>query len=206
MSATLDSEYFSGLMARRQALLWAIATRRQLDRWEALVASIVREQVSAAGTVVWEAEVERHFALIAGRNLLWALDLPGSEVVVDRSALETVKNLRDVHEHWNENMPVFNVSPLQEAPPRKSGQTLAAQEPDRTPFSQFAWNSTEGPMLWSGLPAATLRAVLDEIEEQVLAADPSLERFRPPRAPSPWLGEAAGADRWWPLQQAAGDR
>jgi hypothetical protein len=71
--------YFNELMLNRQRLLWALATRRQLERWEPLVAAAVLDGFAgrqSADTDVWSAEIERHLVLVAARNLLRALELP----------------------------------------------------------------------------------------------------------------------------------
>jgi hypothetical protein len=72
-------DYFDGVMVHRQRLLWAIATRQQLERWEPLVASVIRlnlyDSLVPDGVTVWTAQMEHHFALIAARNLFKALDL-----------------------------------------------------------------------------------------------------------------------------------
>jgi hypothetical protein len=39
----MTTDYFNEGMVNRQRLLWAIATRRQLERWEPLVAAILNE-------------------------------------------------------------------------------------------------------------------------------------------------------------------
>jgi hypothetical protein len=60
-------------------MLWALATRRQLERWEPLVAAAVLDGFAgrqSADTDVWSAEIERHLVLVAARNLLRALELP----------------------------------------------------------------------------------------------------------------------------------
>ena len=41
MTSPLADEYFDQTMLNRQRLLWAVATRRQLERWEPLVAGAV---------------------------------------------------------------------------------------------------------------------------------------------------------------------
>jgi hypothetical protein len=41
---------------------------------------------------------------------------------------------RDLHEHWEENMPVFNVSPRVEMPPRSTGRRFAARNPKAGPY------------------------------------------------------------------------
>jgi hypothetical protein len=66
-------------MVDRQRLLWAVATRRQLERWEAVLAPCVRGAMvdrEPAGVDVWSAAIEHHFALVAARHLLRALELP----------------------------------------------------------------------------------------------------------------------------------
>src|SRR4051794_39310195 len=102
-------------MLNRERLAWAVATRRQLDRWEPLVAENVRrsfEDRQLDDADIWAAQVEHHFALIAARHLLQALDLePRSGVAVDPTVRAELKEGRDLHEHWDENLPIFNVSP-----------------------------------------------------------------------------------------------
>lgn len=71
-------KYFDTPMLNRQRLLWAIATRRQLERWEPIVAEDTRRGLDGSQLDpwdIWSAEVERHFLLVAARNLLRALDL-----------------------------------------------------------------------------------------------------------------------------------
>jgi hypothetical protein len=72
-------DYYSDLMVNRQRLLWTIATRQQLERWEPFVADAVRrgfESRELDATDIWQAEIEHHFTLVAARNLFHALDLP----------------------------------------------------------------------------------------------------------------------------------
>ena len=42
----MTTDYFNEGMVNRQRLLWAIATRRQLERWEPLVAAILNEDLA----------------------------------------------------------------------------------------------------------------------------------------------------------------
>lgn len=194
--AGLRDDYFSPLMVRRQVLIWVVAARRQLDRWEALVASMLTQSASRRSVIAWEAEVERQLALVAGRHVLRAVRLSGWNHEVDTTPLDVITDLRNVGEHSDESMPVFNVSPQDGDPPRASGRRLAQALPRSNPFSPFEWNSREG----AGLPASRLREVLDALEQTVLSIDPSLARFVPPSPESPWLGEGAGSDQWWPRE------
>lgn len=89
----MTGHYFDDTMSNRQRLLWTIATRRQLERWEPIVAAVVRGRLAGRqpdGEDVWSAEIEHHFALIAARNLFRALDLPPSaNVPVDQTLRPT---------------------------------------------------------------------------------------------------------------------
>ena len=111
----MTGDYFDSRTVNRQRLLWTVATRRQLERWEPLVATILN--ASAAGRQLdgqtwWLAEIEHHLALVAARNLLHALDLPpGTGVSIDQTLRDELKEGRDLHEHWLDYMPVFNVTP-----------------------------------------------------------------------------------------------
>jgi hypothetical protein len=107
-------------MVNRQRLLWTIATRQQLERWEPLVAAEVRRRFQGGqldGIEIWQAEIEHHFTLVAARNLFHALDLPpASSIPVDATLRSELIEGRDLHEHWKENLLVFNVSPRREDP------------------------------------------------------------------------------------------
>ena len=126
--------YFDDVMINRQRLLFAIATRRQLDRWEPIVAAHVRRLMGDRqldDPDIWAAEIEHHFLLIAARNLLRALELPPStNVTVDQTLRAELIEGRDLHEHWTENLPIFNVRPRPAQPPRRSGRDFAARNPD----------------------------------------------------------------------------
>ena len=188
-------------MVNRERLVWTVATRRQLERWEPLVALSVRrsfddQQLEKAD--IWAAEIEHHFLLIAGRHLLQALDLdPMSNVSVDPTLRNELKEGRDLHEHWFDNLPVFNVRPRVQQPPRKSGRDFAARNPERGPYWWLGWNSKTGPKILPHVHAPELHRVLDDVEAEVLTDDPTLSQYVPPRAPSPWRLENGN---WWPIQ------
>ncbi len=193
-------QYFDTPMVNRQRLIWAVATRRQLERWESFVAASVRlsfqrKQVDSAD--IWLAETEHHFALIAARNLVRALDLdPPSGVEIDQTIRAELMEGRDLHEHWDENMPVFNMTPRPSAPPRGSGKSFAARNPRDGPYGWWGWSSTNGPELLPNVPAAALHEVLDAVHDEVVNADGSLARFVPQRAPGVWLRDGG---EWWPV-------
>ena len=105
-------DYFDERGVNRQRLLWAIATRRQLERWEPLVAATLRDSFAhreRSSERIWAAAIEHHFALIAAHHLLVALDLPpASGASVDPIVRAEITEGRHLHEHWPDNMPVFN--------------------------------------------------------------------------------------------------
>jgi hypothetical protein len=180
-------------------LIWTIATRGQLERWESLVAAWVRDGLArrqTEGAVIWTAATEHHFALIAARNLLRALDLdPATSVPVDATLRNELIEGRDLNEHWPENLPVFNVTPRVEQPPRRSGKSFAARNPTVGPYSWLSWKGKTGPLLLPNVTAFAVHELLDAVEGDVLAKRPDLRSFVPPRAPSPWIFERGN---WWP--------
>ena len=201
-SATLyrvTRDYFDDAAVNRERLLWAIATRRQLERWEPLVAAFVRNQLDHRGfdgVDVWSAAIERHFALVAARNLFRALDLPPvTRVPIEPTLRAELIEGRNLHEHWLENMPVFNVWPRVTNPPHRSAKDFAARNPKHGPYSWLEFTNKAGAQLLPHVSAQALHELLDAVEAEVLGGNDALRLFVPPRAPSPWLhvnGE------WWP--------
>jgi hypothetical protein len=195
----VSADYFDATMLNRQRLLWAVATRRQLERWELLVAAHILDSLAgreAVGSRVWAAEIEHHFALVAAHHLIVALDLPpASGVVVDPVLRAELIEGRHLHEHWPDNAPVFNVKPPPAPPPRQSGRAFAARNPGRSPYWWLGWSSNDGPQLMPQAAAQELHDLLDAVEAEVLASDPALADYVPARAPSPWLHEGG---EWWP--------
>jgi hypothetical protein len=198
------ASYFSDGMARRQRLVWAVATRQQLARWEPLVAEFVAASFKRAAQVpepdIWRAEYEHHFALVAARNLIRALDLrPIPGLHLDPVLRAEVIDGRDLHEHWDENMGVFNVTPRVETPPRRSGRDFADRNPERSPYWWYGWGNKTGALLLPNVTAFAVHELLDRVEEHEVAEDPSLAGFVPQRAPSPWIFENG---EWWPKPDA----
>jgi hypothetical protein len=200
----LGDDYFDPLMANRQVMFWVVATRQQLDRWEPLVACFVRESWSEPaavdGALVWRTNIEHHFALIAVRNLLRALALLEPPFKVSEKLAAELIAGRDLHEHWVENMPIFNRRPRTTEPPRKSGQSFAARNPDRSPYLAMNWNSKAGPLLLPSVPASEVHSLLDDAQQAVLRDQPEFSSYLLPRPEeSPWEAvERLG--RWWPRQ------
>jgi hypothetical protein len=195
----VTNDYFDERMLNRQRLLWAVATRRQLERWEPIVAAVARHQIAnrrPAGKDIWSAEIEHHLALIAAHNLLQALDLaPATSVLVDATLRAELTEGRHLHEHWPDNMPVFNVRPRPAQPPRQSGKNFAGRNPDRGPYWWLGFDPKKGALLLPHVSAPTLHELLDAVEAEVLTNDDSFREYVPPRAPSPWLHENG---EWWP--------
>jgi hypothetical protein len=192
-------DYFDATMLNRQRLLWAIATRRQLERWEPLVAAILRDSLArrpSDAVLVWSAEIEHHFGLIAAHHLLVALDgAPASGVPVDGLLRAELTDGRHLHEHWVDNMPVFNVVPRPAPPPRQSGRSFADRNPGESPYWWLGFDSKKGAMFTPKASAQELHRLLDAVETDVLASDSMLAEYVPPRVPSPWLHRGG---EWWP--------
>lgn len=185
-------DHFGALGTRRHTLFWIVATRRQMDRWEPLVAEFLRHQLrkkQLPGELIWQGEAERHMAVVAARNLVRCVeDLPAPVATLDPGLAQRIKDARDLLEHWDDNAPVFNVTPTQERPPRSSGRRFLEQQPGRSPYCWWRWTNHDGAFLAPGLPAEELREALDRAQREVLDADPELARFVPAANPSPWRG------------------
>jgi len=186
-------------MVWRQRLLWAQATRRQLGRWERLVAIAVRRDLDKRESVdgaFWLAESEHHLLLAAARSLLRALELePQSAVISDTVMRDELQEVRDLLEHWDENMPVFNVTPRKVDPPHPSGRAFAERNPHRTPYNPEAWSNVGGAQVTPNVTAPALHDLLDAVEAEVLEVSPELARFVEVRAETPWMRHG---EEWWP--------
>lgn len=204
MSTEDPDPYFNALMLSRQVMSWSVATRLQLDRWEPLVARNIWVSLSKEkelpGNLIWQAQFEHHWLLVACGHLLRALDLAANPIAVEPSLKADLIAGRDLHEHWIDNMPVFNVTPRQKKPPRASGKGFAKRNPGRSPYGWLGWSSKVGPKVLPEVPASTVHELLDAAEEWAVSVSPDFADFRLPRAESPWMGPDAGPDRWWPHQ------
>ena len=171
----------------RQALVWAGAVRRQLGRWEPLVAKHLLTMMEPNMTPrpippttmrseeYWQGEVERHFLLIAARNLVKAIDLMDPRPKVDAVVRAELIETRDLVEHWTENMPVFNVTPLPRRPGYRSGKDFAARNPDHGPYCWWSWNASRGAMATPNVSADQLRELVDATITTAVAVRPEME-------------------------------
>lgn len=199
--ASMGKSYFDGLAQRRQVLLWAVAARRQLDRWEPLVAEHLRAKIwhdKMPADRIWEGEAEHHFAIVAFDHLLEALKLWQVHVPIPEIVQQETAEVRDLITHWRDNMPVFRSRPRPRQPKYPTGRSFAARNGDRGPYCWWAWEGRRGAMLTPNVAAADARDAIRVVERAVLAADPDLARFVPPEAPSPWERDEEGL--WWPKQ------
>lgn len=141
--------------------------------------------------------MSHHLALVAVHHATEAAKLDSSfPPALDDETSLLLKDLRDIHEHWIGNMPIFLGG--RGDPVYKSGKHYRAVQPAKTPFSPASWSSSDGPRLAPDVPATRVHKFLDAVEEYVLSKRPELGEFVAPRAASPWRGESAGSDRWWP--------
>jgi hypothetical protein len=192
-------DYFDEKTVNRQRLLWTIATRRQLERWEPLVAAWIRagwEGRPRGGADVWAAAIEHHFALVAARHLFHALDLsPPATIPVDPTLRAELIEGRDLHEHWRENLPIFMATPRPKEPRHRSGKSFAERNPDHPPYWWLSWSNGTGARLLPNVTAPAVHQLLDDVETEVLTNEPTFSEYVPPRARSPWLHQNG---EWWP--------
>lgn len=188
-------------MQDRQVMFWLLATRKHVRAWEVTLAEDIRLGLTngdRGGPLVWSAQMAHHMALVAGQNLLRALDnAEGRYSAMPEPMAREVEVLRHLHEHWDEQLPSFydvsNPGPL-----RRSGQHFVELHPGRSPYWALGWSSKDGPRLGPGVLAGALHEFLDALQAEVLAVAPDLARFVAPTEPSPWIGPSAGDDQWWP--------
>lgn len=193
-----------GVMIHREVLIWVVGARRQLDRWEVLLAkhtSLGLLQKESPQRLYWDLDIEHHLALVACGQLHNALAQAEGKIdpMADPLAQELTM-LRHLHEHRDENLPRF-ANASDPTLDHKTAQAFAQRHPRRSPFGFWSWESARGPMLGPDLPSSEVRAELDRIERDVLVRDPALAEYLPAeRAPSPWFGDDAPRpqDRWWP--------
>ena len=195
-------DYFDPVGSARAVLMWAVATRVQLGHWESLSAARLAQEVYKIPSPTadyWHGEYKRRFCLVAARNLFRALDLLDPPLPVDKVLRDEIHETRDLNEHWEENMPVFNIHPMPKPPGRQSGRAFAARNGTRGPYCWWAWNGNDGPLLTPNVPATALHELIDRVEARLLSEYPDLEDFVPPRSPSGWFNHHDG---WWPVPDA----
>ncbi len=187
----VEEEEDAGMRAR-QVMLWVQASRRQVRRWEVCVARFNAALLAGRNpdaVDAWSAEIERHLALVAARNLIVAVRNANGRFgeLPDEMATD-LTDLRHVHEHWDEQRPAFadhrNPGPLE-----RSGASIAARHPKQNPFGSLEWSSVSGPRLGLGVSCADLHSELDRLEAEVLAYAPNLQGFVLAPLPSPWTDD-----------------
>ena len=195
-----DRYFDEPVMQRRQVLLWAVAARRQLDRWEPLVIEhlnrLYKDRPSITPERIWQGEAEHHFAIVAFDHMLEALKLWPNSVVMPPVVRDEMAEVRDLATHWIDNMPIFNSRPRPREPTHNTGKAFAARNPKQSPFNWWSWNSGRGALLTPHVSASDAREAIRAVQEAVLAEDPELAPYVPPKVPPAWLPDADG--NWWP--------
>ena len=201
MTGTPVDPYFKTGGIERAALSWAVATRVQLDRWATyaslnLLGRLWGADTPLDGVALWQLQFEHHFAVLAADHMLMAIDRLDPPIPVEQSLSEGIADLRDMLEHWLDNMPVFNQHPRPRQPAHRSGKRFAQNHPDRSPYNWLAWDSGVGPRLSTTVTANEVRALTYEVEARIVGDDPTYADYvPPPRAESPWSVEPSG---YWP--------
>ncbi|WP_344933049.1 hypothetical protein [Sphaerisporangium flaviroseum] len=145
----------------------------------------------------WQAYQERYFCVNAARHMFRALEMLGNPVEVDKTLRAELKESRDLHEHWDENMPAFNTTPRPRQPQFPSGRAFADRNPHRGPYYPDAWSNHGGAKITPNVSATQLRGVLDAVEAYVLEQYPELQKYLRPRSEaSPWIIDEHGGI--WP--------
>lgn len=210
---TTDPYFADTIMPWRQALLWASAVRRQLGRWEPLVAKHCRvmndRSLSPKPAVpttmtteeMWQGEIERHFLLVAAHDLLKAIDLLDAPPAVDATVRAELTEARDLVEHWVENMPHFMVSDRPGSPGYKTGKNFAARNPRAGPYNWWSWNSQRGPMVTPNVSGEQVHELVAVTINVVVSVHPDLAEAVPPVPVGPWVVTSGGG--WWPKQDPA---
>jgi hypothetical protein len=176
----------------RQVLLWVVGTRRQLRRWELVLARCVRAWDASAQpdpSDIWLGQVERHLALIATNNLLRAIeDARGRFKGFPPQLERDVRNLRDLQEHWDEQWPSF-YDPRNPERLHRGGAEFVGRHPGAgSPFNFLRLDGVAGPELGPGTArVADMFLELDRLQRDVLKLAPWMSQFVTPVDPSPWL-------------------
>lgn len=207
VAAVVGDDFIDGVvgaddtMQNRQVMFWLLAVRSHLRSWEVVVAKCVKADLndqSRSDALIWQAQLTRHMTFVSAFNLVRALknaDQRFQTMPEDMAAEMEVQ--RHVQEHWDEQWPSFyNAS--DPGPLTRSGKTFAERHPGKSPYDFLSWDSQTGPRLAPGLTVPAVHEFLNELQAEVLAAAPDLERFIPPEVPSPWMGSDSGDNQWWP--------
>lgn len=210
MSMRSADDYFHDPMPARQVLVWALAVRRQLERWEPLVAKHTlmmlepnlhprpQSRTKMSTTEYWAGETERHLLLIAARQLLRTLSLLEHPPTVSAVMSAELKETRDLSEHWDENMPIFQVSTRPREPKWKPGKDFASRNPQMGPYCWWAWDSTRGPLVTPNVSATEVHDLVESAITAVLTDEPDFEDGVADPAPRPWTMPLSAGGGWFP--------
>ncbi len=198
-------------MWERQVLLWAGAVRQLLASWEPLVAKFIQigldkqmtppplTWTTMAPGEMWLGETQRHQLLIAANNLLKAIKLMDHPPKVDLAVSKELAEVRDLNEHWVENMPIFNVRPRPRDPGYPSGKEFAKRYERHDPYCWWAWDGERGPLLSPNVSATQMHELVDAAVAAVVADRPDLAGSIEEAAPRPWhIPATPGEHMWWP--------
>jgi hypothetical protein len=207
---TQRDPYFD-TMPERQPLVWAVAVRRQLERWEPRVArhtlsGIQKNQappperpVSIDLLEMWQGETEHHYLLVAAGQLLKGLAMLDNPPIIVEVVAAELRETRDLNEHWEDNMPVFNVGPTRaKEPARSSGKRFADRNPRRGPYCWWAWDGVRGPLVTPNVTATQLHELVEVAIAACNAARADDPVEIPDAAPRPWHVPTKEGDLWWP--------
>lgn len=178
---TINTDYFDDLMQNRTLLIWAVACRRQLDRWLPHVVESVKAETP---TDTWAVDIDHHFLLVACAQLLKAIELFDADIEVP--APNELREARDALEHWENNMPIFNRTPRTEMPTYPRPKAYAERNPGSSPFFALKYqlsistkSETVSETCWitKNVTTEDVHVWLDAVERFVLARDPGMARF-----------------------------
>lgn len=204
--------YFDEFGTARAIVFWAVSTRESLERWSALQSEYVwmaladlDEPKEDEYQRYWSMALQHHFVFVTAKNVIRAITLakekvPGSSIAgLADDAVELRKAIglvRDVLEHWEQHMPVFNVHPRQ-VTPKRAGEELLAINDEALPYMPGGWGNHDGPYLSKGIVTeAQMTAWITHVIEVATTSHPLLSRFVPKAAESRWGTDDSGI---WPL-------
>jgi hypothetical protein len=119
-----------------------------------------------------ETSLQEHMILVAARNLLRALNMLSkvhSHLNLPRKLRGDLRQLRDIYEHWDEQIPCFRGG---RSATSKSGGEFLSRNPLGRPFSvQF---TKQGPIMAGVVTLRTFVRELDQLEKKLLRIESSV--------------------------------
>ena len=105
------------------------AMKDKPEKWTVDLAEASPQQVTELAAMIWQSQFEHHFAVVAADHMLMAIERLDPPIPVEQSLSEGIADLRDMLEHWLDNMPVFNQHPRPRPPAHRSGKALCSEPP-----------------------------------------------------------------------------